>query len=73
MVIANPIIFWTGFISGLFILLHIPSCSLHWADKMPKISKVLRRYHDETLNIAVTFAIGNIFLVLAGFIFGIWL
>ena len=23
--------FWTAFVAGIFILLHIPSCDVHWA------------------------------------------
>ena len=65
--------FWTAFISGLFILLHIPSCDFHWASKIKSLSTFLTKYHRPTLHLATIFAIIHIFLSLLGLIFGVWL
>ncbi|MBR9693098.1 hypothetical protein GOV07_04180 [Candidatus Woesearchaeota archaeon] len=67
------ITFWLGVIAALFILLHMPSCDAHWADKFGAVGKWLRRYHTPTLRIATIFALVHLLLIVFGFVFGIWL
>ena len=65
--------FWTGFIAGFFILLHIPSCNDHWANRLKPFSNYLKEYHNQTLIWATVFAIIHIVLDLIGLIFNIWI
>jgi len=67
------ITFWTGFIAGLFILLHLPSCDVHWANKLGKFSGFLSKHHYFTLRLATFFAIIHVFLDLIGLVFGVWI
>jgi hypothetical protein len=71
--LAQTIGFWTSFIAGMFILLHIPSCNKHWAYRLKPFSTFLSRYHSFTLNLATLFAIIHIILGLVGLITGVWI
>jgi hypothetical protein len=72
-IIEQDLGFWIGIIAGIFILLHIPSCNLHWAARLKPFSKYLRRYHDETLIVATLFALIHLTLGAIGLITGIWI
>ena len=72
-ILGRDVGFWMGFVAGLFILLHIPSCNKHWADKLKPFSLYLRKYHDLTLILATLFALAHIVLALVGLVFGIWI
>ena len=65
--------FWTAFVAGIFILIHLPSCSVHWADRLKPLSVYLKKYHVLTLNLATIFALVHIILSLVGLIFGVWI
>jgi len=56
--------FWVSLIAALFILLHVPSCNIHWADRLGPFSRYLRKYHDLTLNLATAFAVAHIILII---------
>jgi len=71
--LGQTIGFWSAFIAGFFILLHIPSCNKHWAYQLKPLSKYLARFHDQTLILATLFAIIHIFLSIIGLIFNIWI
>lgn len=53
----EQISFWAGVISSVFVILHLPSCNVHWANRLKPVSKYLKKFHSETLGIAVSFAI----------------
>ena len=72
-IFGESISFWTGFIAGLFILLHIPSCNKHWAARLRPFSIFLTKYHDLTLDLATGFAIIHLVLDLIGLISGVWI
>ena len=65
--------FWTSFIAGIFILLHIPSCNVHWANQLKPFSNYLKRYHNETLVLASLFALSHIILTVIGLLFNVWI
>ncbi|MFC1769348.1 hypothetical protein ACFLZX_06320 [Nanoarchaeota archaeon] len=52
-----------GFLAAIFILLHVPSCSQHWAQKIPGIAQKLAQYHNLTLNLAMILAFLHILLI----------
>lgn len=72
-ILGQTIGFWVGFIAAIFIMLHIPSCNKHWANKLKPFSSYLSKHHTLTLDIATVFAIAHIVLVLIGLIFGVWI
>ncbi len=55
--LGQTIGFWSAFIAGILILLHIPSCNKHWAYRLKPFSNYLGKVHDQTLIIATIFAI----------------
>ncbi|MBT3324152.1 hypothetical protein HN840_01925 [archaeon] len=63
MVILELISFWTSVISSIFILLHIPSCNIHWANRLKPFSKYLKKYHNLTLNLAAAFALIHVIII----------
>ncbi len=65
--------FWTSFAAGIFILLHLPTCDYHWADRLKTAAKYLRKYNKSTLNLAALLALVHIILSLIGLISGVWL
>ncbi len=71
-ILGRDVGFWMGLIAGLLILLHVPSCNKHWADRLKPFSLYLRKYHDLTLVLATLFALAHIVLALVGLVFGIW-
>ena len=73
MVFEHTIHFWTSFIAGIFVLLHIPSCNKHWAYRLKPFTKYLEKIHNETLIIATFFAAIHIILSLTGLLFDIWI
>jgi len=56
--------FWVGFMAGIFILMHIPSCDWHWAARIRPLSNILKKHHRLTLNLATFFAIAHMVLAL---------
>ena len=72
-IIGQDIGFWTAFIAGILILLHIPSCNKHWAYRLKPLSKYLIKIHNETLILATIFAIIHIILSVLGLTFNIWI
>tara|TARA_Y100000034_G_C6694995_1_gene306200 strand:+ start:283 stop:489 length:207 start_codon:yes stop_codon:yes gene_type:complete len=56
--------FYTSIIAGLFILLHIPSCNIHWATRLKPFSTFLKQHHRLTLDLATIFAITHLFLAI---------
>jgi len=72
-ILGQTIGFWSAFVAGIFILLHIPSCNKHWANRLKPFSRYLKKLHDETLIIATLFAIIHIVLSLLGLAFNIWI
>ena len=72
-ILGRDLGFWLGLIAGLFILLHIPSCNKHWADRLKPFSLFLRKYHDLTLVLATLFALADVALALVGLVFGVWI
>ena len=69
-IINHTLTFWTGLIGAIFIVLHLPTCNAHWADKLPLISKTLRKYHNPTLYIATISGIIHIILAIIELIGG---
>ncbi|MCK4252683.1 hypothetical protein KAX97_14645 [candidate division WOR-3 bacterium] len=72
-ILGQTIGFWSAFIAGILILLHIPSCNKHWAYRLKPFSNYLGKVHDETLIIATIFAILHIVSSLLGLAFNIWI
>ncbi|MBR9698847.1 hypothetical protein GOV09_00115 [Candidatus Woesearchaeota archaeon] len=73
MIPHGPIGFWTAFIAGIFILLHIPSCNKHWAHRLKPLSTLLERVHNQTLILATIFALVHVVLSLLGLFLDIWI
>lgn len=67
--LGETIGFWSGIIGALFILLHMPTCNKHWAQKLPFISQHLAKHHTLTLTLATTFGFMHLIL---GFIELVW-
>jgi hypothetical protein len=72
-ILGQTIGFWSAFVAGILILLHIPSCNKHWAYRLKPFSNYLGKVHDQTLFLATLFAIIHIFLSIIGLIFNMWL
>lgn len=73
LILGQDIGFWTAFVAGIFILLHLPSCSEHWAYRLLPFSRYLRKYHNLTLALATLFAFAHVVLSLVGLITGVWI
>jgi len=71
-IIGQTIGFWSGMIGAVFIVLHMPTCNKHWAQKLPFISKPLAKHHNLTLGLATLFGLTHIILAITGLISGIW-
>jgi hypothetical protein len=72
-ILGQNIGFWSAFVAGIFVLLHIPSCNKHWAYRLKPFSEYLRKVHNETLIIATIFALLHVFLSLLGLVLNIWI
>jgi membrane protein DedA with SNARE-associated domain len=72
-VLGQTLGFWIGLIAAIFIMLHIPSCNKHWAQRLKPFSSYLARHHSLTLNLATLFALVHIALSLTGLVTGIWI
>jgi len=73
LIFGHDIGFWFGILAGLLILLHLPACDYHWADRFGKVSAFLKKHHLLTLRLATTFALIHILLAIMGLGFGIWI
>jgi hypothetical protein len=73
LIFGYHIAFWCGLLGAILILLHVPSCSKHWAQKLPFISNSLSKYHKQTLGLATLFAFAHIILDIMGLVFGVWI
>ncbi len=71
--LGETIGFWAGLLGAIFIVLHMPTCNKHWAQKLPFISKPLAKHHYLTLGLATIMGFTHITLGLLGLIFGIWI
>jgi hypothetical protein len=71
--LGQTIGFWTGLLGAVFIVLHMPTCNTHWAQKLPLISKPLASHHHLTLSLATVFGFGHLMLAFLGLVFGIWI
>lgn len=71
--VVETLHFWTAFIAGIFILLHIPSCDVHWANRLKWLSNALSEHHQFTLRAATLFAILHLTLSLVGLLTGVWI
>ena len=65
--------FWLGLVAAIFILLHIPSCDVHWANRLKPFSTLLKKYHRPTLVLATIFALVHVILAIVGLAFNIWI
>jgi hypothetical protein len=72
-ILGQTIGFWSAFVAGIFVLLHIPSCNKHWAYRLKPFSKYLKKAHNETLIAATIFAVLHIVLSFLGLLFNIWI
>jgi hypothetical protein len=70
-IIGQTIGFWSGMIGAIFIILHMPTCNKHWAQKLPLISKPLSKHHNLTLGLATFFGFTHIILGITELIWGI--
>lgn len=70
-IIGQTIGFWTGLVGAVFIVLHMPTCNKHWAQKLPFISKPLSKHHYLTLSLATFFGFTHIILALVDIILGV--
>ena len=70
-IIGQTLHFWTGLLAGILILVHIPSCDTHWAEKLKPFSDVLQRHHMLTLRLATLFALLHITLSLIALFGGV--
>jgi|TARA_Y100000310_G_C20441240_1_gene696216 hypothetical protein len=70
-IIGHTIGFWSGMIGAIFIILHMPTCNKHWAQKLPFISRPLAKHHTLTLTLATLFGFIHIILGIIHLIGGV--
>lgn len=69
--LGETIGFWSGMIGAVFIILHMPTCNKHWAQKLPFISRSLAKHHTLTLSMATTFGFLHLILGFISIISGV--
>jgi membrane protein DedA with SNARE-associated domain len=72
-IVGQTLGFWVGLVAAIFILLHIPSCNAHWAQRLKPLSSYLKRHHALTLNLATLFAIVHVILAVVGLTTRVWI